>query len=625
MRRMRSFLTRPISRWSARSADDTAKRIASLVDADFYLKMNPDVRKAGLDAAEHYAKYGWREGRDPSPEFSTNAYLEEYPHLLESDSNPLEHFLNHDPDVTPEEDLDEVMRIVAREFDAEFYAAKYQLPAEANALKHFCTSGWRSGKNPSRTFSTSHYLTTNDDVKASQINPFWHYLVAGREEGRTPKPVKNWQTDVASNLRTIEETRRDWTKHGPLPDVLSTPDLSTAITSAASRTELIVALSHDDYRVIPGGVQLCIGIEQFNANKQGIDYLHIHPWQTLPVLADPGSDPVMCISLNGQTIGHALMSQLIEVAASFKPETTTVVCHHMAGHTPEGIVALTQGIGLSACEFWLHDYFAICTCFTLRRNNVASCGAPKQTSNACTLCIYGAERKRQTQRFEEFFETLDVHLVSPSEVALDLWQSRSRLRTKTTKINPHMRLMKHARIASPTLTFPDRYRIAFIGNPSPHKGWPAFEALRERMEQDDRFEFWMFSAKSPEDPDLHHVETHACASDPQATISGLKNNKIDVVLHWADWEETFSFSTFEAFAAGAYVVTNTASGNVAAAVQDKEMGCVLKDVYQLYDFAKNGGLAMLAEASRTDRKNYETTVEYSGFSLAPSPQLARAG
>ena len=36
-------------------------------DANFYLRIYPDVRKAGVDARKHYFKYGWKEGRLPYP------------------------------------------------------------------------------------------------------------------------------------------------------------------------------------------------------------------------------------------------------------------------------------------------------------------------------------------------------------------------------------------------------------------------------------------------------------------------------------------------------------------------------------------------------------------------------
>lgn len=45
-------------------------------DPEWYLNRNPDVRNAGMNPAEHYLLYGWKEGRCPGPEFDSNAYLD---------------------------------------------------------------------------------------------------------------------------------------------------------------------------------------------------------------------------------------------------------------------------------------------------------------------------------------------------------------------------------------------------------------------------------------------------------------------------------------------------------------------------------------------------------------------
>ncbi len=45
-----------------------------------------------LDAAEHYLKIGWREGKNPSAFFSTADYLQKNPDVAGADLNPLLHF-----------------------------------------------------------------------------------------------------------------------------------------------------------------------------------------------------------------------------------------------------------------------------------------------------------------------------------------------------------------------------------------------------------------------------------------------------------------------------------------------------------------------------------------------------
>lgn len=65
------------------------------IDRDFYLDAYPDVRKAGVEPAEHYFSVGWREGRDPSPDFQTNYYLQNNPDVANVDICPFVHYLEH--------------------------------------------------------------------------------------------------------------------------------------------------------------------------------------------------------------------------------------------------------------------------------------------------------------------------------------------------------------------------------------------------------------------------------------------------------------------------------------------------------------------------------------------------
>ncbi|MDG2277786.1 MAG: hypothetical protein P8L31_07470, partial [Pseudomonadales bacterium] len=53
------------------------------IDGDYYLSKYPDVRVAVIDPAEHYFHWGWREGRNPTPDFKTNAYLLDHPEVAQ--------------------------------------------------------------------------------------------------------------------------------------------------------------------------------------------------------------------------------------------------------------------------------------------------------------------------------------------------------------------------------------------------------------------------------------------------------------------------------------------------------------------------------------------------------------
>ncbi len=71
----------------------TTGTVSPLPDFDvaFYLTSNRDIAAAGIDPFDHYLRYGYREGRDPSASFDSKFYMHRY--LVDApDQNPLLHW-----------------------------------------------------------------------------------------------------------------------------------------------------------------------------------------------------------------------------------------------------------------------------------------------------------------------------------------------------------------------------------------------------------------------------------------------------------------------------------------------------------------------------------------------------
>ena len=75
---------------AAKNADAAA--VAKYFDPAYYRQMNDDVTGSDSDLLDHYMSQGWKEGRDPSTDFSTQFYLEEYPDIDAAGINPLLHY-----------------------------------------------------------------------------------------------------------------------------------------------------------------------------------------------------------------------------------------------------------------------------------------------------------------------------------------------------------------------------------------------------------------------------------------------------------------------------------------------------------------------------------------------------
>lgn len=679
----KTFTIRKVSKDTAPPSDPQrpeAEVFFRYFDPDFYLAQLPDDLDI-INAAEHYLFEGWRNGFDPSPDFSTDEYLLHYPDVRAAGMNPLEHYarfgvregrqprpshvypgLRRGPglaeqpfpeDAPPDDALaldlagDEpadglyeaeaviaiaaepappaidpgVLSAVQSHMDTPYY--RYQLRDTAaggeELARHYILEGWKRGLDPTTGFSTRYYLEANPDVEAAGVNPFYHYVVAGQAEGRFPKHPGGDRITRLLHVQPLETVVRHWRGIGKPEAGLTAAKLAARLKKGADR--LLIAFCHDNYRANSGGVQLCLQLEEeLAATEHGGQYLGVYPAQPIPRLAhrNEGRDNLVNVVLAGEQLGCCRMSDVIEAVGKYKTRNRDValVIHHFLGHSPEQIMELAATAGARSCAVWVHDYFTLCPSYALQRNSISYCGAPPPASNECALCLYGEERLTHLKRLGKFFKAVPVDLLSPSQAALDLWNARSQLPVKSKSVVPHMELVWKARKESPPAPERNRpVRVAFLGTITPIKGWPVFESLVQRLSYEGHYEFLAFGVQPPPDPNVKLVPVHVTADDRNAMVRAIAKADVDIVLHWAGWPETFSFSTFEAIAGGAFVVTNPQSGNVAVAVRNLKSGIVLDNEAELIDYFVSGKVKALAKQARKRRAAQSCRTRLSAMAL----------
>ena len=602
--------------------------IRAAFDALFYLQRYADVRDSGADPVSHYCLYGWREERDPAPDFSTSYYLAANPDVAAAGLNPFWHFIASGrqegrsglplpPDAVVEAGHDHAT--IAAHFDAAFYLSQNPDLAQGkvSAVDHYCNIGWKEGRDPAPFFSTRYYLESNPDVVAAGINPFWHYLVAGRNEGRAPSHPGGYKAAILQSLLPLEDMVANWRRPPPESAPLTANSLERMILEAChgERSRLILSISHDDYTAVSGGVQSCIQREERLSPAHGATYLNLHPVQPLPRLAhlDRDDEASVHLVLDGRSIGHAPISTVIAAMQTVAPRLSAVQCviHHLMGHAPERIVDLIKATGADSCCLWLHDFFTLCPSYTLQRNGITFCGAPAPGSNACRLCVYGAERISHQARVRDLFAALRIHALAPSSFMAAEWTARSGLAVDRLTVLPLLTLhWPETQRRPPNRPIPQTaITLAFIGYPAAQKGWPIFQALASAARLPDTdLRFLYFGATPVTDTAIGSVAVHVSEDDPDAMIRAISEHQVDLVLHWANSPETFSFTTHEALAGGAWVLTNPGSGNVAVTVRETGEGVVLQDEDDLRAFFTDGRLAQVTASRRAASRHGRPVV-----------------
>lgn len=670
------------------SADEVYQVVSTGFDAAFYQTAYPHLRAVD-DPLRHYLTHGWREGLDPAPWFSVDAYLAANPDVADADLEPLHHFLTvgrregreiapsrqaaawragpqavapwdwrfapgpdalsapvaEDPDLeadddapadamaaAPQPDGDAAPQLTAAEmaavaalFDAEFYRDVHADVARAGVdpLDHFLTDGWREGRNPNRWFSLSDYGELYPDVVAAGCNPFVHYVLTGRAEGRAPRAGVGFRYRIATDSRPVAERVRRAAAGAAKVKAGAAADLEAALQAAGLRgRRLHVTFSHDDYTAHAGGVQFSLRREAEAATAQGLRHLHIHPATHWPVVRTGAEPASLGVLVDGRRLGSFAAEDLIRALAQVGaalPAPPSFAIHSLLGHVAEDVVAMLQALGARQGFFWLHDFASLCAGVHLLRNDVEDCAAPPPDSTACAICSYGALRGRHLEAHAVLFTALDLTVVSPSQGALDLWRSRSGLPVRGALIHPHARLARRG-VGPQTLS--PQLRIAYLGFPVDHKGWPVFYELAAAHVGDARYDFLHLGARRvPGAPaGFHRIVT--TRRDPQAMRRAIEALGVDMVLIWPLCRETFSLVAYEAVAAGAAVVTWRDSGNVADFVRDGGHGLVLHDEAELAALFRSGAALDLA---RRRRRPERYDLIYSALTMdLVAPETAEA-
>lgn len=251
-----SLVKRPLKSFAERMFPQASRRNIKLCerafDKKFYRRAYPASFFLSRSPVRHYLMFGWREGRDPSPSFSTKRYLARYEDVRHSGINPFVHYLRSgrkEGRIADPSDQDEAhssrkspagleqrsstgktnLKMLPRMpleqqrafliemgyFNEAYYLHMYPDVAKNNIdpFEHYMKEGAREGRNPSPEFDTNYYRATNLDLKAKQ-NPLLHYAAdGGALSGRPCHPHLLDGYPLNQGVRSEERrffVRTDW-------------------------------------------------------------------------------------------------------------------------------------------------------------------------------------------------------------------------------------------------------------------------------------------------------------------------------------------------------------------------------------------------------------------------------
>ncbi len=284
-----------------------APLVGSRFDADFYAD-GIGYGRLPANLLLHYLTIGWRAGRNPCADFSTNAFMRSADYDPENSLTPFaQHCLAQA--YSAAKDRDEPGDIE----DPTLWSGED--PADLDGLWAELAGAGRTELRPDFRFDAQFYGSLYRDVGAAGARA--HYNLHGRAEGRFPNRYQLVRSQVADIDTEIQKLIRE-------------SRLETAIAAGQPRAAELA------YELMALGAPVDQQVSDFSRDY----YLNLYK-----DIAKSGVDPLQHLISHGLREGRRtlrqLRSKMTEGALAFDPEKPTcLVCSHDFSRTGAPIVAL---------------------------------------------------------------------------------------------------------------------------------------------------------------------------------------------------------------------------------------------------------------------------------------------
>ncbi len=160
----------------------------------------------------------------------------------------------------------------SRLFDQERYLIENKdvKASGVDPLLHFVRSGWREGRSPNATFSTSFYLNQYPDVAESGMNPLVHYIRFGKKEGRATdgiaeiKPISKF---IVPQTRELEKTLDFHAIYKELTPLPTTPVTDIIICVGRHTTNFKACLDSILLNTSPNEIKIHLVVHEDESEK----------------------------------------------------------------------------------------------------------------------------------------------------------------------------------------------------------------------------------------------------------------------------------------------------------------------------------------------------------------------
>lgn len=377
----------------------------------------------------------------------------------------------------------------------------------------------------------------------------------------------------------------------------------------------ILSISGGNILTSLGGTEKVILSHQKMFNAVGISYVYIYP--VSKKIAGIELYDYWGVVIDGEMEGLFETKKLLSFLSCSEADGNLLMkihIHHLRGIKLSELSEILDYIHTAEIFFYLHDYYLVCNAYTLKDSSGAYCGIGIPSQNKCKNCTVWELHKYAEERRDFLIKYLDrMTFIAPSECPAEIiGDSIPEIKNKIRIIYHQKTLGQYRGNRKPVQ---EKLRIAFCGLPISTKGWEDFlYASQIVAHKGTDIQFYHLGKK---DKEYDYIINYPVGfqNGSKTMIETLRELEMDCVILWSDCPETYSYVYFECFAANAFILANSLSGNIAKQVLKNGNGIVLKGRNELINILSN------PQKLRELVENYKSTEKYGPMELVENDEI----
>ena len=225
-------------------------------------------------------------------------------------------------------------------------------------------------------------------------------------------------------------------------------------------------------------------------------------------------------------------------------------------------------------KFFVHDYYCVCENQLLLNDEKNFCQVKCEEKGGCKYC---ANRQEHFGKYKKFFCKFKnrITIIAPSECAKTVWELAFGKMNRVMVLEHQIPVTYEKKIKYKE--YGEQIKVAYLGNSRFFKGYEYWTDAINKNENNICFIEYSDATKPS---GALQKKGYFSKDNLMLMRDKMIEDKIDVVVLWSIWPETYSYTFFEALETGAVILTNDEAGNIPCMVDKYQCG-IVKNRYSL--------------------------------------------